>query len=179
MSRVWDPLVRLLHWTLLGSITIAWTSTLHIGVPGAWHETAGLVAMACVTLRVLWGFVGPRHARFSSFLRGVKATWSYTRQVHDGQAPRHVGHNPLGAWMVIALLLTVGTLTFVGWLQTTDRYWGSESLEEAHTFLAWALLPLIGLHVAGVVLTGMHQRENLVKAMIDGRKRPPGPGDID
>lgn len=179
MTRVWDPLVRLLHWTLLGAIVIAWTSTLHIGVPGAWHETAGFVAMACVALRLLWGFAGPRHARFSSFVRGPRLTWTYTRQVREGHAPRHIGHNPLGAWMVLALLSTVGALTFIGWLQTTDRYWGSEALEDVHTVLAWALLPLIGLHVAGVLLTSVHQRENLVESMIHGRKRPPEPGDID
>lgn len=179
MKRVWDPLVRLLHWSLLCAIVIAWTSTLHIGVPGAWHETAGFVAMGSVSLRLLWGFAGPRHARFSSFVRSPRATWSYTRQLRRGQAPRHMGHNPLGAWMVIVLLLVVGALTFFGWLQTTDRFWGSETLEVVHTTLAWALLPLIGLHVAGVVLTSSHQRENLVQSMWHGRKRAPGPGDID
>lgn len=179
MTRVWDPLVRLLHWSLLGAIVIAWTSTLHIGVPGAWHETAGYVAMSCVGLRLVWGFVGPRHARFASFVRSPAFTWSYARQVRRGRAPRHIGHNPLGAWMVLALLIDVASLTVVGWLQTTDRYWGSELLEVVHTTLAWSLLALIGLHVAGVLLTSVHQRENLVRSMIDGRKPAPGPGDID
>lgn len=179
MTRVWDPLVRALHWTLLGAIAIAWTSTLHMGVPGGWHETAGFVAMGCVALRLLWGFVGPRHARFSSFMRGPRSTCTYASQVARGQAPRHIGHNPLGAWMVISLLLTVASLTVVGWLQTTDRYWGSEALEVVHTTLAWSLLPLIGLHVVGVLLTSVHQRENLVRSMIHGRKRPPAEGDID
>ena len=145
----------------------------------AWHETAGFVAMACVGVRLIWGFVGPRHARFSSFLRGASVTWSYARRVQQGDAPRHIGHNPLGAWMVMVLLLDIGSLTVVGWLQTTDRYWGSEPLEVVHTALAWSLLPLIGLHVAGVLLTSLHQRENLVHSMVHGRKPAPGPGDID
>jgi cytochrome b len=179
MTRVWDPLVRLLHWGLVGAIVIAWTSTLHIGVPGAWHETAGYVAMACVTLRLVWGVIGPRHARFASFLKGPVRTWVYAKQVCQGLAPRHIGHNPLGAWMVIALLFDVASLTVVGWLQTTDRYWGSEALEVVHTTLAWSLLPLVGLHVAGVLLTSVHQRENLVHSMFHGRKPAPGPGDID
>lgn len=179
MTRVWDPLVRLLHWALLGAIVTAWTSTLHIGVPGAWHETAGFVAMGCVALRLVWGFVGPRHARFSSFLQGPTATLAYLRLMCRGQAPRHIGHNPLGAWMVIALLLTVGILTFTGWLQTTDAFWGSEPLETVHTALAWGLLALIALHVSGVVHTSLQQRENLVRAMLHGRKRPHEPGDVD
>lgn len=179
MTPVWDPLVRLLHWTLVAAITVAWTSTLHIGVPGPWHETAGFVAMGSVMLRVLWGFVGPRHARFSSFVRGPAPTLSYLKLMGQGQAPRHIGHNPLGGWMVVALLLTVGTITFTGWLQTTDAFWGSESLETIHTWLAWGLLALIALHVAGVVHTSLHQRENLVQAMLHGRKRHQQAGDVD
>jgi len=176
---VWDPLVRLLHWTLAGAIAIAWTSTLDVGVPAAWHEPAGYTAMACVAARLLWGAVGGRHARFGGFVKGPRATVRYARQVLKGTAPRHVGHNPLGGWMVVALLLTVAGITLTGWLQTTDRYWGSEPLEQVHTTLAWALLGLVALHVAGVVVTGRHQRENLVKAMVDGRKMPASGRDID
>lgn len=179
MTPVWDPLVRLLHWTLVAAITVAWTSTLHIGVPGHWHETAGYVAMGCVALRLVWGFVGPRHARFGSFMQGPRATLAYLSLMRTKQAPRHIGHNPLGAWMVVALLLTVGTITLTGWLQTTDAFWGSEPLEDIHTTLAWALLGLIALHVSGVIHTSIHQRENLVQAMLHGRKRPQEPGDVD
>ena len=75
--------------------------------------------------------------------------------------------------MVLALLLNVAGIVLTGWLQTTDRYWGSEPLEWVHTTLAWGLLGLIALHVGGVVLTSRHQGENLVKAMVDGRKMPP------
>lgn len=179
MTQVWDPLLRLLHWGLVGAVSIAWASTLHIGVPGAWHETAGFVAMGCVGVRLLWGFVGPRHARFGDFVRRPDVTWAYALEVTHGRAPRHIGHNPLGAWMVLTLLGWVGCLTGVGWLQTTDRFWGSETLEWVHTGLAWGLLGLIALHVAGALLTSVHQGENLVMSMIHGRKRPPAPGDID
>ena len=170
---VWDGIVRLLHWTLVGAVTVAWTSTLDIGVPPGWHECAGFTAMGCVALRVLWGFLGTPRARFADFIRGPRTTWRYASSVLRGAAPRHIGHNPLGGWMVLALLLNVAGITLTGWLQTTDRYWGSELLEQVHTTLAWALLGLIALHVAGVVLTSRHQRENLVKAMVDGRKMPP------
>ena len=176
---VWDAAVRVLHWTLVGAIAVAWTSTLDIGVPPGWHENAGHTAMACVALRLLWGVVGSRRARFADFVRGPRSTWRYAWQVRLGTAPRHIGHNPLGGWMVLALLLNVAGITLTGWLQTTDRCWGSELLEQVHTTLAWALLGLIALHVAGVVLTGRHQRENLVKAMVDGRKMPPSGDDVD
>lgn len=176
---VWDAAVRLLHWTLVGAIATAWTSTLDIGVPPDWHEASGYTAMGCVALRLLWGMVGSRHARFADFVRGPRTTWRYTVQVLRGVAPRHIGHNPLGGWMVLALLLNVAGITLTGWLQTTDRYWGSEPLEWVHTTLAWGLLGLIALHVAGVVLTSRHQRENLVKAMVDGRKMPPSAHDVD
>lgn len=175
---VWDVAVRLLHWTLACAVAVAWTSTLAIGVPGPWHEPAGYTAAACVTLRLLWGLVGSRHARFTDFLRSPSVTWRYTRQVWHGRAPRHIGHNPLGGWMALTLWLTTGGIAFTGWLQTTDRFWGSEALEQVHTTLAWGLLGLVALHLGGVWLTSRHQRENLVKAMLDGRKMPPSGDDV-
>ena len=74
---VWDAAVRLLHWTLVGAIATAWTSTLDIGVPADWHERAGYTAMGCVALRLLWGFFGSPHARFADFVRGPRSTWRY------------------------------------------------------------------------------------------------------
>ncbi len=170
---VWDKAVRFLHWTLAGAIAVAWTSTLGIGVPASWHENAGYTALACVALRAGWGFVGSSHARFSAFMRGLRPTWRYAQQAWRGTAPRHIGHNPLGGWMALALWFTVASIAVTGWLQTTDRYWGSETLELVHTTLAWSLLGLIALHVAGVLHTSRQQRENLVRAMLDGRKMPP------
>jgi cytochrome b len=180
--RVWDPLVRLLHWGLVGAFSTACLSTLKLGI-GSWHEPAGYVAMGIVATRLAWGLLargtGPgRYARFRQFLRGPRATWAYTRQVLAHQEPRHLGHNPLGGWMVLALLAWVGAIAITGWLQTTDRYWGSEALEQVHTLLAWSLLGLIALHVAGVAFTSHRHRENLVKAMWTGRKIPPSGDDV-
>ena len=168
--RVWDPFVRLFHWSLVTCVLLNQFVLEEGETP---HEIAGYIASGLVAARVVWGFIGSRHARFADFVRGPRSTWRYTVQVLRGTAPRHIGHNPLGGWMVLALLLNVAGITLTGWLQTTDRYWGSEPLELVHTTLAWGLLGLIALHVAGVVLTRRHQRENLVKAMVDGRKMPP------
>jgi cytochrome b len=93
--------------------------------------------------------------------------------------PRYLGHNPLGGWMVIALLAMAAAAGASGWLSVTDRFWGVKWVQELHEGLANALFTLAGLHVAGVVFTGRRQRDNLVLAMLTGRKPAPRPGDVD
>ena len=90
-----------------------------------------------------------------------------------GTEPRHLGHNPLGAWMIVALWLSVIVLCVAGWLCTSDALWGDETVETLHVGFAWGLLGLIALHVGSVIFTSLRQRENLVRAMLDGEKRAP------
>ncbi len=175
MLRVWDPAVRLLHWTLALAVAVAWLSTLWFG---GLHQGAGWVALAAVALRLAWGSFGGGHARFAGFLRGPRATWAYARQLLRHAEPRYIGHNPLGGWMILALLACVAGLALTGWLYTTDALWGDAMVEAVHVTLAWALLALVALHVAGVLFTSARQRENLVAAMFSGRKRDAGPGDV-
>lgn len=177
--RVWDPLVRVLHWTLVAAVAIAAATAEAHGKPAhTVHEISGYVALGVIALRILWGLAGPRHARFGSFVRPPGVAWDYSRALAGGVEPRHLGHNPLGGWMILALLgmglLAAGS----GWLYVTDRFWGAEWLEETHEALGHALYGLVGLHVAGALFTGWRHRENLVRAMVTGRKRAPGPGDI-
>lgn len=167
---VWDPLVRLAHWTLVSAVCVAWLSMEDIGLPHTWHEPAGYVAAAVVLTRTVWGLIGRGHARFTSFVRSPQAVLTYGQQVLRHAEPRYIGHNPLGGWMVIALLACVAGIACTGWLQTTDRYWGSELLEVVHRSLAWGLLGLVTLHVSGVVFTSLRHKESLVRAMITGRK---------
>jgi cytochrome b len=174
--RVWDPLVRVLHWSLVGGVALAWLTT---EAGRRWHEPIGWFVMAVVALRLVWGVVGSHAARFAGFLRGPRAVIGYARHVVHHDAPRYLGHNPLGAWMIVALLLALTAVGVSGWLLTTDAWFGSELMEEVHEALAEGLLVLVALHVAGVFYTGWHQGENLVRAMLSGRKRAPGPGDID
>ncbi len=175
--RVWSRFVRLFHWSLVASVAGAWITT-ELG--HKLHEPVGWVMVALVTLRVGWGLFGTeRAASFASFVRGPAAVKAYAGAVLQRHAPRFLGHNPLGGWMVLALLLTLASVALTGWLMTTDAFWGSETMEELHEGLAEGLLGLVALHLAGVFYTGRHQRESLVRAMLTGRKRAPGPGDID
>lgn len=165
--RVWDRPVRVLHWALALSVLAAWLTTLWLH---DWHQAVGYLALAVALLRVLWGFIGSRYARFAQFVRGPHATWAYARTVWRRSEPRFIGHNPLGGWMVLALLATVAALGLTGWLYTTDALWGNAIVDYTHQTLAWLLLALIALHVAGVLFTSRRQRENLVAAMLSGDK---------
>jgi cytochrome b len=172
---VWYVPVRALHWTLAAAVACAWfTGERYLTV----HQVAGWAALAAVVLRLAWGFAGGRHARFRQFVRGPRHTARYALAVLAGRAPRHLGHNPLGGWMALALLGCVTALGITGWLWTTDRWWGDPGLEALHAGLAWTLAGLIAVHVAGAVLTGLRHRENLVAAMLDGKKRAAAPGDV-
>ncbi len=173
-QRFWDGPIRLFHWTLVVLLPAAWFSH---DLRGPWHEWLGYGAAAVVALRVGWGFVGSSPARFTTFVRGPAVVLAYLRTVLAGHPPRYLGHNPLGGWMVVALLATAGLLSASGWLFTTEWLWGYEWLSETHVVLGWVLVGLVALHVAGVVFTSWHQRENLVRAMVDGRKRGPEKGD--
>ena len=176
MIRVWDPAVRVLHGSLAACVALAWATTAWLG---GWHQRIGWAALAIVVARIVWGVVGSRRARFSDFVVGPGATWRYARLALAGRAPRHVGHNPLGAWMALAFFACVAALALTGWLYTTDRFWGDETAERVHLALAWTIVVMVVVHVVGAVLTGRHQRENLIASMVDGMKREAAPGDRD
>ncbi|MEZ5900023.1 MAG: cytochrome b/b6 domain-containing protein [Hyphomicrobiaceae bacterium] len=166
--KVWDPFVRIFHWSLVVLFVVAFLT----GDEIEWlHLTAGYAIAALVALRIAWGFVGPRHARFTNFVKGPRAVAEFLKQSVRLQAPRVVGHNPAGGWMIVALLVMLAGLCIAGTLMTTDAYWGSKALEEIHEALANVTLALIGLHVFGVIVASVEHGENLVKAMLTGRKR--------
>jgi cytochrome b len=166
--RVWGRAVRLLHWVLVVAVALAALSL--VALFGL-HQPAGYVAVAAVLLRAAWGWCDSGHARFTRFVRGPRATLRYAGAVLAGRAPRYLGHNPLGGWMALMLMLCVSGLAVTGWLYTTDALWGDERVERAHRVLAWALLGLVALHLLGVIFTGRRHRENLVASMLDGDKR--------
>lgn len=173
MERVWDPFVRIGHWLLASSVLFSWL-TRHSA--GSWHEWLGYGALAIVAARLVWGVVGGPHARFSTFVHGPRVTLSYALALIERREQSSVGHNPLGGWMILSLLLTVAMVCATGWLYTTDRYWGVEWVETLHRTLSNILLVLIALHVAGVLYASWRHRENLIAAMFHGRKRIFQPG---
>ncbi|WP_233151864.1 cytochrome b/b6 domain-containing protein [Pelomonas sp. KK5] len=179
MIRVWDALLRSLHWLLAVAVLTAWFSG-HL--LEHWfaqvHHTAGYVAGAVVVVRVLWGFAGPRHARFASFVRGPRATAAYAREVAASREPRYLGHNPLGGWMVVALLVAVAAAVITGMLFISDWLWGYGWLADLHEALAWLLMVLVIGHWAGVAFTGLRHRENLVTSMFSGMKRAASERDV-
>jgi len=173
--KVWDPLVRVGHWTLVVCIAGAWFTR---ESASRWHEWLGYAALGVVAMRIVWGFTGGRHARFARFIRGPRGTLCYARNFFAAKAPRHVGHNPLGAWMIIALLGVVAATSLTGWAYTTDAFWGDPLMGQLHEGLATTLLVLAALHLAGVIFASLRHRENLVGAMVHGRKREAAGDDI-
>jgi cytochrome b len=178
--RVWDPLLRIAHWTLVAAVLATWiTAELKTDAAKRAHEWVGYLALAVVALRLAWGWVGSRCARFGQFVRSPSATLSYTRSVMAHTEPRYIGHNPLGGWAVLALLALTAAAGASGWLSLTDRFWGVEWVQELHEALANTLYMFVGLHLCGVVFTSWRHRENLVAAMLTGRKRAPLAEDVD
>ncbi len=176
--RVWDPLVRILHWSLAAGffgayLTEDWETA---------HVWLGYGVLSIVPVRLVWGFVGTRHARFSDFVRRPSAVVAYLRDLLRLRHRRYLGHNPAGGYMILALLVFV-TLTGVSGLALYGAEaqagplagWVSpgweEALEELHEFLANFTLLLVGIHVLGVLVESVLHGENLVRAMWTGRKR--------
>ena len=173
--QVWDRPVRLLHWALVVAVA---TAGLTIWWWAGLHQAAGYGALTAVVLRILWGVVGSRYARFVQFVRTPRVTFAYLRALLRRREARYIGHNPLGGWMVLALLLTVAGLALTGWLYTTEWLWADERVEQLHLVLAWGLLGLVALHLVGVAYTGWRHRENLVRAMLSGRKNAAAKDDV-
>ncbi len=166
--RVWDPFIRIFHWSLVALFIVAFVTGDRVEKV---HIAAGYSIAAAVATRILWGFVGSRYARFSSFVRLPGETLDYMRKIVQGRAERHLGHNPAGAAMTVALLAMLIAISVTGYMMTTDAFWGAEWVEELHKALVYATLGQVVAHVGGVILAGYQHRENLVKAMITGRKR--------
>ncbi|OYX79776.1 MAG: cytochrome B [Bradyrhizobium sp. 35-63-5] len=167
--KVWDPFVRLFHWSLASLFLIAYLTGDAIEKV---HIAAGYTIGGLIALRIIWGFVGPKHARFVNFVRSPQVVLAYMRDVALLRAPRYIGHNPAGGVMIIALLVMLAATAATGFSLTTDVFWGVRWLKEVHEVFANLTVGLVVLHVIGVVVASFEHKENLVKAMVTGRKRP-------
>lgn len=179
--KVWDPLVRLFHWTLVGAFAIAWlTEDEWLGL----HAYAGYVVGALLLFRLIWGVLGSRYARFSDFVKSPARVVGYLRDLAQFRAERTIGHNPAGGAMIIALLIMLLLTTLTGLLAYgatgggplaeplfANMTYGSELFEEIHEFFANFTLILVVVHLLGVGFGSYLHKENLVRAMITGNKR--------
>lgn len=164
---VWDLFVRVFHWTLVVCVLL---NSFVLDDGETIHQWAGYLAAALVLARVVWGFIGSRHARFTDFFPTPGRIVRHVRGLWSGHAEFHWGHNPLGALMMLALMGMVLALGVTGWMQGLDAYWGEEWLQELHEVIGEALIILVGLHAAAALLMGRIERARLLKAMVTGVK---------
>lgn len=184
-TRVWDPLVRLFHWTLV----LAFAACYITGEEEyELHRIAGYTVLALIVLRLAWGFVGTAHARFADFVVGPRRLMAYLGDLIRGRATRYLGHNPAGGAMVLALLVTLLTVSLSGvMLDAAENRAGplagyrlflyTDVIRQVHTRATDIGVVLILLHLAGVLHASILHRENLVAAMFTGRKPSQLPND--
>ena len=180
--KVWDPFVRLFHWTLVLSFFIAYITEEDFLVI---HSFAGYTVLALLLLRIIWGLIGTRHARFSDFTYSPQTIKTFIKDTLYLRAKRYLGHNPAGGAMILLMIISLLITTVTGlaiygieeqagplasWYTQEDSLWG-DVFEETHEFFANFTLLLVFIHVAGVIIESFIHKENLVKSMVDGKKR--------
>lgn len=181
MVKVWDPLVRIFHWSLVAAFFTAYVTeddflTL--------HTYAGYAVMGLILTRFIWGFIGPRYARFNNFVTRPSVAWDYLKDTLALRAKRYLGHNPAGGAMIVLLLVSLLITTLSGlaaygavesagplgsWLGHAGESW-EDVLKEVHEFFANFTVLLVAIHVIGVLVESLVHRENLVRAMYTGNK---------
>jgi cytochrome b len=181
--RVWDLPLRCTHWLLALAVCGCWISATYSAAAFSWHEYCGYAVLVLVCFRLLWGIVGTRHARFAAFIRGPRELLRYARSVLTASAYRpSVGHNPIGGWVVVAMLLVllaeagtglfandeiIHTGPFFGWVSGSF----SDALTKIHDRTFPVLQAIVGLHILAAALYFLVRHDNLVLPMLTGRKR--------
>lgn len=178
--KVWDPLVRIMHWSLVIAFATAYISE---GEPMQLHSAFGYLILGIVALRIIWGFSGSRYARFSEFVRSPRTAFIFLLSELKGDAKHPPGHNPAGGWMVLALLASLLATGVLGVLllgaegggplsgMVTSLHAYEDGLEEAHEIFANLTLLLVVVHVSAVLLVQFLSRQPLIGAMWHGFKR--------
>lgn len=161
--NVWDLPLRIFHWLLVIAIALAFLSSDEDSALNQWHILAGWVAGILIVFRLVWGFVGGEHSRFADFVRPSRIA-DHIRGIFRRQAEPTLGHNPVGGISVLILLALSAATVWTG-------AFGGKNGEDIHELVAWTLLAFVGLHVAAVLIMSLLERENLIKAMITGKKR--------
>ena len=188
LQRVWDAPVRITHALFIACVAGAWLTR------GAehtdWHAVFGYAALAALVFRIVWGFVGPPHARFSGFSYSPKQAVGYLLSALRGSVRHYTGHNPAGSWAVYLLLALIAAtcisgiiasaaLHQMGFLAGTISFEMGDLSFSLHEWLAWIVLATVALHLAGVAWGSRVHHENLAAAMVTGRKIAHEPGAAD
>ncbi|WP_271582181.1 cytochrome b/b6 domain-containing protein [Bradyrhizobium sp. CCBAU 45389] len=165
---VWDLPLRLWHWAFAASILAAWfTPTVYDRL----HRIVGYTVLGLLAFRLVWGFWGSRYSRFRMVGVRLRAGPRYLWNLRRGITGRYIGLNPAGTLMLVALLLATAVSAITGAMSVTVTFFGLWWVEDTHHYSSDAVIVLVVLHVLGVLLMGLLQRENLIRAMITGRKR--------
>lgn len=180
---VWDPLVRIFHWVLVGAFFTAYITEEDFLTIHSW---AGYIILGLLFVRIIWGLIGTKHARFTDFVFSPKHIIQFLKDTLTLNAKRYLGHNPAGGAMVILLMVSLVMTTGSGliifgieeaqgplasWLSGASHFWG-DLFEELHEFFANFTLFLVFVHVAGVLIESLIHGENLIASMFSGKKRP-------
>ena len=177
--KVWDPLVRLFHWSLVLSFFLAFiTEDDWINL----HVAAGYAVAMLIGFRLVWGLIGTRYARFTQFIKSPSQVLVYLKKMLTFDVPHYIGHNPAAAAMIVSLLVSIIFISITGMAiiategqgPLAGTFWAgfnADWMEEIHEFFANFTMLLVLFHVAGVFVSSMMEGENLVRAMITGRKK--------
>ncbi len=174
--RVWDPVIRTFHWFVALGVLAELTVLREIKTA---HLYVGYAVAVVLGLRILWGLIGTRHARFVDFVPSPPRLLDYLKRLRDGSEPRYVGHNPAGAVMMLFLMALIAIMGVTGWMMGTDAFWGVEWVEGVHEATANIIIAAVVLHVIGAVVESFRHHENLPLAMVTGYKRAATGTDID
>ncbi len=172
---VWDPLVRLIHWSLALTILL---NGAFVEEESKAHEWIGYIALGLVGLRLVWAIIGSKHARFSAFPPSPSRAVRHVKAMLAGDRSIHLSHNPLGALMAYNIWASVIAIGVTGYMMTTLTFFGVDWVEEVHEALFNWLVFSVALHVAGVAFDTWRSGVNLGRAMINGRKTIPEGSDV-
>jgi cytochrome b len=169
-KKIWDPVVRVFHWSL---VILFAANALMTDPEKDLHAMVGYAVVGLIVVRVLWGLFGTRHARFSDFPPSPAAALGQMGDMATGRRRVHLGHTPLGALMIYNLILTMLVIGASGYMMTTLRFFGLEWVEELHEVaVTWAEISVV-VHVAAVVRESLRTGVNLPRAMVTGYKDIP------
>lgn len=168
--RLWDPLVRLFHISLAG----VFVANYFFNEAGDdWHVWLGYYAVAWLVARVVWGFIGPRSARWSDFWPTPARLRAHVGSLLRRQPEHRLGHSPLGALVMVLMMVMIFGIGLTGWLMTeVDALWGADWPQQIHETLADGLAWVVCLHIAAALFESYQVKDNLPLSMITGRRRP-------